>query len=260
MIRKVLYVCSRVCMLSAVAFLCIGSGTLFAQEKMNQTESEVNAFATKGAKKSVKKSVLPDQVAAQVTRDIINMLKKNKNEYEKNPEVIYEKVSDILNKHVAFEEAARSVMGVYSHSHAKLVPRFTSVFRDSLVMFYSKVLETYKVGELKITSVVSPKPKQLKKYKDGLLISVPVSLVLSAHAQPDYHLSYSMMQDARGTWKIRNIIIDGINLGVQFKSQFSEALGNYHNSPKEVVDNWSTIIAGTKPAIKSEHNSAHAGG
>ena len=41
-----------------------------------------------------------------------------------------------------------------------------------------------------------------------------------------------------GTWKLRNVVINGINIGLQFRSQFANYMQKYRNDINEVIANW----------------------
>ena len=53
-----------------------------------------------------------------------------------------------------------------------------------------------------------------------------------------------------GGWKIRNIIVDGINIGIQFRNQFAEAMSKYGDI-QYVVDHWPDIMKGSVMDNKS---------
>ena len=55
-------------------------------------------------------------------------------------------------------------------------------------------------------------------------------------------ISYSMVH-VDGRWKIRNVIIDGINVGIQFRNQFADAMDK-HGKIQYVVDHWQEIMRG----------------
>ena len=60
-----------------------------------------------------------------------------------------------------------------------------------------------------------------------------------------YPLSYTMVM-LDGQWRIRNVIINGINIGKLFRDQFSEAMRNNRNNLNVVIDSWADTVAKAK--------------
>jgi phospholipid transport system substrate-binding protein len=48
-----------------------------------------------------------------------------------------------------------------------------------------------------------------------------------------------MRQDRGGEWKLRNVTIEAVNLGLVYQSQFSSAAKQYDGDIDRVIDNWS---------------------
>ena len=182
----------------------------------------------------------PSSVAEATTNQLFSILKSSKELYTKKPAAFYNKVEKVLDPSVAFSAIARGVMGRYAHRVPNTsLSNFVTTFRKSLLVYYSKVLKNYDTGNLHIIKVDGPQKEQIAAYNKGSLISVPVNMTIGSGGQT-YQLSYSMMKD-HDTWKIRNIIIEGINLGLQFRNQFSEAV-NKLGSPQQVIHDWDSIM------------------
>jgi len=43
-------------------------------------------------------------------------------------------------------------------------------------------------------------------------------------------------------WKLRNVTIEGINIGLQFRSQFASYMDKFRNDIDEVINNWSVDV------------------
>ena len=180
-------------------------------------------------------------IARDTTQAIFSILGKKRETYKKKAELFYDDVETVLNPVVAFSAITRSVMGKYAHrvSPAEMED-FTKVFRRSLLVFYSAVLQNYDTGDLRINSVKPPALEYIAEYARGEKLSVPVDMIVNSGKQ-SYQLSYSMMQMDGGDWKIRNIIVEGINIGSQFRNQFAGAVSTYR-SPGEAIKNWSNFM------------------
>jgi phospholipid transport system substrate-binding protein len=52
-----------------------------------------------------------------------------------------------------------------------------------------------------------------------------------------YPVEYSLtLEDNR--WLLRNVSIEGINIGLQFRSQFASFMSQYRNDIDQVIENW----------------------
>ena len=184
----------------------------------------------------------PEVVAGEATRRMLTVLRENRDVFEKEPQKYYAAVEEALHSVIAFDQIARGVMGKFSRQ-ATLEQRqtFTRTFRSSLIEFYSKAVMTLDSSRLKLSHVDPVTEEQLAAYQRRKIRSIPVNLTVSSDSQ-EYSLSYSMIQDD-GQWKARNILVEGINIGVQFRNQFTYAMQKYKNVG-EVIDNWAVVMKG----------------
>ena len=58
----------------------------------------------------------------------------------------------------------------------------------------------------------------------------------------DYPAVYNMRLNKKGEWKIINIIINGVNLGLTFRSQFYSLMKIQENDVDRVINNWIASI------------------
>jgi len=52
-----------------------------------------------------------------------------------------------------------------------------------------------------------------------------------------FKLTYSMAKKESG-WQVRNIIVDGINMGLTYRSQFDSSMISNDNNIDAVIDTW----------------------
>ena len=186
----------------------------------------------------------PDKVAGEATKKVIQLLKDKRDVYKKNESVFYQDVEAIIDPVIAFDEIARGVMGKYAHRASDAeIKQFTDVFRSSLVHFYSKAILTFDTSQLTVGKIDPVPADQLKDYDSGKSRSVPVNLKIRSKDQ-EYSMSYSMMKK-NGSWKIRNIIVEGINIGIQFRNQFGEAMNRY-KKVDVVIAKWPELMKQTE--------------
>ena len=61
--------------------------------------------------------------------------------------------------------------------------------------------------------------------------------IYGERAKP-YEVIYTLRRDAQGDWKLRNVIIEGLNLGRIYQNQFRTAVATYDGDIEKVIDNW----------------------
>jgi phospholipid transport system substrate-binding protein len=139
---------------------------------------------------------------------------------------------------------ARSVMGAYAtgdrfrsldkEGQAQLrsqLERFTAIMRTGLVATYSKGLMAFSGSRIEVSD---PSEEEAAKSR----VSVQ-QLIYSEESQP-YVLIYQMAINKGKQWKLRNIIIESVNLGEIYRNQFQSSARKYDGDLDAVIDNWST--------------------
>ena len=73
-----------------------------------------------------------------------------------------------------------------------------------------------------------------------------------------YPVIYSMRLGDDGTWRMYNIIINGINIGLTYRNQFASAMNAPENkgSLDAVINGWGETIAHIDPATQGTPESA----
>ena len=183
----------------------------------------------------------PEIEVEKITRNLLNLFDKNKEEYKKDRDSFVKEVDRQLSPVVAFDQIARYVMGKYTRRSPEQVDKFEAVFKDSLLRFYSNALLSLDDTRLTIESVEKTPENQLKKYIAGDISRIPVKMSVRTSTR-SVDIFYSMVH-TDGRWKLRNITVDGINIAKQFQTQFADAVDRY-GKVETVVDNWAEIMRG----------------
>ena len=165
------------------------------------------------------------------------------------PERYYQAVQAVLDPVIDYRGFARSVMGPYASSERYRsldeagrvqlrgqLDRFTEVMRLGLVRTYSKGLLAF--GSSRI-EVVQPPADIVESSR----ISVR-QLVYSDEPEP-YVVMYQMGLAKSGDWKLRNVIIESVNLGEIYRNQFQAAARKHDGDLDSVIDNWSSVEVDT---------------
>ncbi len=162
-----------------------------------------------------------------------------------DPERYYRAIRDVLDPVVDFRGFARGVMGPYATSEryrsldeagrAQLreqLDRFTEVMRDGMVRTYGKGLLAFGGSRIELSDPAA-------EDKDASRVSVE-QLIYSENSEP-YVVMYQMGRGRDGDWKLRNMIIESVNLGEIYRSQFESAARKENGDLNAVIENWSAI-------------------
>ena len=171
----------------------------------------------------------PKALVERVTSDLFSNVKGLK-KGEISDAQYNERVKSTLDEVVNFPFIAANVMGKAAYSSATAVQRqaFASVFRDGLVNSYSKGISGYADSDIKVVSVVAD-PKNAKR----VTVQQEVTDKGTVHK-----LDYTMVQGVSGEWKVINVTLNGVNLGMSFSSQFKSSMRKHGNDLDKVIAGW----------------------
>ena len=189
------------------------------------------------------------QVVRDATQQVMDVVLEADAYADEDPERYYQEVQAILDPVIDYRGFARGVMGPYATSEryrsldeagrAQLreqLDRFTEVMRLGLVRTYSKGLLAFGGSRIEVDD-----PTEEDKGKSKVSVR---QLVYSDEAEP-YVLFYQMGQDKGGNWKLRNVIIESVNLGEIYRNQFQAAAREHDGNLDTVIDTWTTVEVDT---------------
>ena len=147
----------------------------------------------------------------------------NREEYENKIKIIFEPMID-------FRRVSASVMGKKYYLMATPEQRFNfvNIFKDSLLDTYAETLAQW--GDSTISTNF---PDELPE--DGVL-NIEVKQTLDTGTSK-YPISYKLRKSSEG-WKIVNIIINGVNLGLTFRNQFQALAKSHDENIEATLENW----------------------
>ena len=120
----------------------------------------------------------------------------------------------------------------YKDANTQQIEKFNKVFKASLLDTYSKTLAEFKDEEILVSSKV-------KKSSKGNREKVTLQIVTSTKVYPAI---YDMYLNKQGQWKLINIVINGVNLGLTFRNQFYSLMEKEENNLDAVIERWVTSI------------------
>ena len=147
----------------------------------------------------------------------------NRDEYENKIKIIFEPMID-------FRRVSASVMGkkYYLMATPEQRSNFVNIFKDSLLDTYAETLAQW--GD----STISTNFPDILPEEDVLNIEVKQILDTGTSKYP---ISYKLRKNSEG-WKIVNIIINGVNLGLTFRNQFQALAKSHDENIEATLENW----------------------
>lgn len=170
----------------------------------------------------------PEVAIADLTKDVLVQIKRHREE-EIDFDTFIEVIEERLNKTIDFNFIVRGVMGgAYKGSTEDQRARFLRVFKDGMIDTYANSFMDYDEDSVKQIpidpSMNGRKRLQIKQVLDDGSVVLKVGYTLAKRPQG---------------WMIINVNVNGINLGVRYRSQFAKA---YKKTPNvdDVIKGWKT--------------------
>ncbi|MDF3934853.1 MlaC/ttg2D family ABC transporter substrate-binding protein [Pseudomonas citronellolis] len=185
------------------------------------------------------------QVVQQTVDSLLSDLKANKPAYRADPKQFYAALERILGPVVDSEGIAKGVMTVkYSRQATpEQVKRFESVFKSSLMQFYGNALLEYDNQDIRVLPASGTQDPE----------RTPVNMEIRDSKGTVYPVQYTMI-NMGGEWRLRNVIINGINIGKLFRDQFADAMQKNRNDLEKTISGWDQVVANAKEAAKGQHD------
>ena len=160
---------------------------------------------------------------------MVKVLTEDSSLFETNRTLYEDKIKEIFEPMIDFRRVAASVMGKKYYLLATKEERaeFVLIFRDSLLDTYAETLAQW--GDSTITT-------EFPKNKEELSKNVEVKQTLDTGTSK-YPISYKLRKSKDG-WKIVNIIINGVNLGLTFRNQFQALAVSHNENISDTLRNW----------------------
>ncbi len=179
------------------------------------------------------------------TDDLLALIASAKTYIDEDEERFYTELEALLTPFVDFPAFARAVMGKHA-SKSKMaalgeaeqqvleqqMQRFSDVFSRALIVTYGKGLLAFEGERIEVV-----RPAELKPAERADRASIKQH-IYGDRKQP-FEIWYSLRRYPDDSWKLRNLIIESINLGKIYRNQFDNAFQVYEGDIDRVIDNWS---------------------
>ncbi len=176
------------------------------------------------------------QVVQQTTELLLADLKANRQTYQSNPGAFYDALNRIIGPVVDADGISRSIMTVKYSRRAtpEQMQRFQDNFKRSLMQFYGNALLEYDNQAIR---VLPARMEDAERASVGMEVKDSKGTI--------YPVSYTMVS-LNGQWMLRNVIINGINIGKLFRDQFADTMQRNGNDLDKTIDGWAEIVAKAK--------------
>ena len=178
------------------------------------------------------------QTAYESVRESTDVLLKRLVEvqplYEEDPEQFFTAVQDALTPNIDFEGFAKGVMAKhYRTATDEQREAFLGQFQDALIRTYATALLEF--DNQKVIVVEPTRPP-----KTGDKATILIEVYSGSGTLYPVHYQLGLQEDGR--WLLRNVIINGINIGLQFRSQFNAYMQKYKQDIDLVIQNWEVEV------------------
>jgi phospholipid transport system substrate-binding protein len=170
----------------------------------------------------------PKVLVEQVTEELLAAAKKN-TATDAQQDASFTEVETVLERVVDFRYIARAVMGkdAFSKASAEQRAQFAEAFKSGLVRSYAKGIAGYADSNIQVVAATI-NPQDARR----AVVRQEVSYEGNIH-----QLTYTMRQQNE-EWKLINVILNGVNLGQSFSSQFSAAMQKENGDIDKVIAGW----------------------
>lgn len=175
----------------------------------------------------------PEEVVRHNIDTFMGELESRKSYYANNVEELKALVNENLDNVADFRYIGASVMGSYfRNATPEQRSKFVSVFRQTLIDTYTRGLVTFDYDEIRVLD-----NQRAQRFDD----QASVDMEIVANNGNVYPVSYSLRL-SDGEWRVVNVIVNGINLGLTFRNQFDQAMRDNNRDYDAVINGWSPSV------------------
>ena len=186
------------------------------------------------------------ELVQDTTSKMLADLKANKEQYKQDPTKFYDSLNTIVGPVVDAEGISRSIMTVkYSRKATPAqMQTFQENFKKGLFQFYGNALLEYNNQGITVDPA-----------KDESGDRTSVGMTVKGSNGAIYPVQYTL-EKVSGEWKLRNVIINGINIGKLFRDQFADAMQRNGNDLDKTINGWAGEVAKAKETSDKEAGKA----
>jgi phospholipid transport system substrate-binding protein len=185
------------------------------------------------------------QAIQETVDSLLNVIREGKGYFDSDPDRFYQAVENVLDPVIDFNTFSRGVMAVYyRRATSEQRQHFEGNFRQALIHTYGKALLSY--GDEKVEVLPADRPST-QPDRDS------VKTEITSKEGKVYPVIYSMRRGKDGVWRVYNLIINGINIGLTYRNQFASSMKSSadRGNLDAVIANWGETIANVDPSAET---------
>ncbi len=193
-----------------------------------------SSFASPAVERAIGAATAEEAVDL-ATGEVLRLITAGQAYAKDEPERFYTEVEALLRPLIDFPRFARNVMGPYYRVATPAQrERFAESFKWSLVRTYALALTEFGDGEVSVVP-----PRQAPKDPDKVNVTQEIK-----YEGKVYQVVYRMQRGKEKNWSVQNLIVEGINIGLNYKSQFAAAMKDpqYNGEMDAVIDAWVDMV------------------
>ena len=176
----------------------------------------------------------PHQMIQGSIERITARIEKEREQIKADPAYARAVVEEEIGDMVDFKRITRLVMAEhFATASTEQKYRFLEVFRDSLMNTYSSGLTLYEGQQIRVL------PAEEGDVANG---RARVKTEIETNAGKVVPVYFSLYLDGEGNWLVENVIVNGLNMGKTFRSQFDQSMQQYAGDFEQVIANWSSQL------------------
>lgn len=175
----------------------------------------------------------PEKIIMTVSQQVLDAVKAERATFKEKPHALKARLMGLMEPHTDFESFSKGVMGkYYGDATPEQRTRFMADFKDTLIDLYTKALVAFEVKEMKIHETDYRNPN-----------SARVVMLVTSPDENTYLVQYSMRkEEGTNKWVVRNVVLDGVNLGLTYRNQFKSAMETNGNDLDKVILGWAATM------------------
>lgn len=171
----------------------------------------------------------PHKVVEEVTASMMEIIGAGEEALKEDPEAYFRDIRRMLEANVSFPYIARNVMASYwAQADEQQRKDFVETFTRSMVETLGKGMASYQNLNIR---TLEPEGdfSELRR----------VEVVQEIRAQDGTsRVSYTLARNRENEWKLINVVLNGVNLGMSFRDQFAQAMRQHDDNIDKVIRNW----------------------
>ncbi len=223
----------------ALLLILLGlSSSIFAANATSAEQADAaEAFdARSSAIEKALAAATAEEAVDRATAEVLAFVEAGRGYAEGDAERFYTEAEALLRPLIDFERFARNVMGPYARNASpEQLAEFADSFKWSLVRTYALAMLEFGDGEVKVLPPRDPGSKE-----DQANVTQEI-----LYEGKTYVVVFRMRRGKEDRlWRVQNLVVEGVNIGLNYKSQFTSAMKDpqYSGDLDAVIDSWKNVV------------------